>query len=237
MVIVSYVNKHLHIIYSSILTKWVKNSILLVKWVLEKKSALIKKLTLIGGMPVMNQQEYDNICKGYGLKRELGMTWFYEHPNDGLYDTIDYVIEGTKGVITTFNTKTGEVYVAQNVFLLNYEINVDKLVKIEGNELSDCIEKLLLNYKKKVERNKINLIKKDFLKGECSTKYIKGKNAFWYKILETLKNGELLRKNEIINKIGYCSSQIDVWKKLQKKGYIERIGIKYKITLEGIKAL
>lgn len=185
----------------------------------------------------MNKHEYDNICKGYGIKRELGMTWFYEHPNDGLYDTIDYVIEGTKGVITTFNTKTGEVYVAQNVFLLNYEINVDKLVKIEGNELSIGIEKLLLNYKKKVERNKINLIKKDFLKGECSTKYIKGKNAFWYKILETLKNGELLRKNEIINKIGHCSSQIDVWKKLQKKGYIERIGIKYKITLDGIKAL
>lgn len=185
----------------------------------------------------MNKHEYDNICKQYGLKRELGMTWFYEHPNDGLYDTIDYVIEGTKGVITTFNTITGEVYVAQNVFLLNYEINVDKLVKIDGNELSNGIEKLLLKYKKKVERNKINLIKKDFLKGECSTKYIKGKNAFWYKILETLKNGELLRKNEIINKIGHCSSQIDVWKKLQKKGYIERIGIKYKITLEGIKAL
>ncbi len=34
----------------------------------------------------MNKQEYDNICKQYGLKRELGMTWFYEHPNDGLYD-------------------------------------------------------------------------------------------------------------------------------------------------------
>lgn len=186
----------------------------------------------------MNKHEYDNICKGYGLKRELGMTWFYEHPNDGLYDTIDYVIEGTKGVITTFNTKTGEVYVAQNVFLLNYEINVDKLVKIDSiNELSTGIEKLLLKYKKKVERNKINLIKKDFLKGECSTKYIKGKNVFWYKILETLKNGELLRKNEIINKIGYCGSQIDTWKKLQKKGYIERIGIKYKITLDGIKAL
>lgn len=202
-----------------------------------KKSALIKHHLFIGEMSVMNKHEYDNICKGYGLKRELGMTWFYEHPNDGLYDTIDYVIEGTKGVITTFNTKTGEVYVAQNVFLLNYEINVDKLVKIEGNELSIGIEKLLLKYKKKVERNKINLIKKDFLKGECSTKYIKGKNAFWYKILETLKNGELLRKNEIINKIGHCSSQIDVWKKLQKKGYIERIGIKYKITLDGIKAL
>ncbi len=142
------------------------------------------------------------------------------------------MIEGTKGVITTFNTKTGEVYVAQNVFLSNYEINVDKLVKIDGNELSNGIEKLLLKYKKKVERNK-----KDFLKGECSTKYIKGKKAFWYRILETLKNGELLRKNEIVNKIGYCGSQIDVWKKLQKKGYIERIGIKYKITLEGIKEL
>ena len=203
-----------------------------------KKSALIKLHLFIGEMSVMNQQEYDNICKQYGLKRELGMTWFYEHPNDGLYDTIDYVIEGTKGVITTFNTKTGEVYLAQNIYLFNYEINVDKLVKIDSiNELSTGIEKLLLKYKKKVERNKINLIKKDFLKGECSTKYIKGKNAFWYKILETLKNGELLRKNEIINKIGYCSSQIDVWKKLQKKGYIERIGIKYKITLEGIKAL
>ena len=205
---------------------------------LEKKSALIKLHLFIGEISVMNQQEYDNICKQYGLKRELGMTWFYEHPNDGLYDTIDYVIEGTKGVITTFNTKTGEVYLAQNIYLFNYEINVDKLVKIDSiNELSTGIEKLLLKYKKKVERNKINLIKKDFLKGECSTKYIKGKNAFWYKILETLKNGELLRKNEIINKIGYCSSQIDVWKKLQKKGYIERIGIKYKITLEGIKAL
>jgi hypothetical protein len=47
-------------------------------------------------------------------------------------------------------------------FLLNYEINVDKLVKIEWNELSTGIEKLLLKYKKKVERNKINLIKKDF---------------------------------------------------------------------------
>ena len=202
-----------------------------------KKICAYKIHLFIGEMSVMNQQEYDNICKQYGLKRELGMTWFYEHPNDGLYDTIDYVIEGTKGVITTFNTKTGEVYLAQNIYLFNYEINVDKLVKIDINELSTGIEKLLLKYKKKVERNKINLIKKDFLKGECSTKYIKGKNAFWYKILETLKNGELLRKNEIINKIGYCSSQIDVWKKLQKKGYIERIGIKYKITLEGIKAL
>ena len=203
-----------------------------------KKICAYKIHLFIGEMSVMNQQEYDNICKQYGLKRELGMTWFYEHPNDGLYDTIDYVIEGTKGVITTFNTKTGEVYLAQNIYLFNYEINVDKLVKIDSiNELSTGIEKLLLKYKKKVERNKINLIKKDFLKGECSTKYIKGKNAFWYKILETLKNGELLRKNEIINKIGYCSSQIDVWKKLQKKGYIERIGIKYKITLEGIKAL
>lgn len=40
-----------------------------------------------------------NTNKQYGL---LGMTWFYEHPNDGLYDTIDYMIEGTKGVITTF---------------------------------------------------------------------------------------------------------------------------------------
>lgn len=30
---------------------------ILVKWVLEKKSALIKKLTLIGGMPVMNEHE------------------------------------------------------------------------------------------------------------------------------------------------------------------------------------
>ena len=203
-----------------------------------KKICAYKIHLFIGEMSVMNQQEYDNICKQYGLKRELGMTWFYEHPNDGLYDTIDYVIEGTKGVITTFNTKTGEVYLAQNIYLFKYEINVDKLVKIDSiNELSTGIEKLLLKYKKKVERNKINLIKKDFLKGECSTKYIKGKNAFWYKILETLKNGELLRKNEIINKIGYCSSQIDVWKKLQKKGYIERIGIKYKITLEGIKAL
>lgn len=203
-----------------------------------KKICAYKIHLFIGEMSVMNKHEYDNICKGYGLKRELGMTWFYEHPNDGLYDTIDYVIEGTKGVITTFNTKTGEVYVAQNIYLFNYEINVDKLVKIDSiNELSTGIEKLLLNYKKKVERNKINLIKKDFLKGECSTKYIKGKNAFWYRILETLKNGELLRKNEIINKIGYCGSQIDVWKKLQKKGYIERIGIKYKITLDGIKAL
>ena len=118
----------------------------------------------------MNKHEYDNICKGYGLKRELGMTWFYEgltwfyeHPNDGLYYTIDYVIEGTKGVITTFNTKTGEVYLAQNIYLFNYEINVDKLVKIDSiNELSTGIEKLLLKYKKKVERNKINLIKKDF---------------------------------------------------------------------------
>ena len=35
------------------------------------------------------------------------------------------MIEGTKGVITTFNTITGEVYVAQDVFLSNYEINVD----------------------------------------------------------------------------------------------------------------
>jgi len=202
-----------------------------------KKSALIKFLIFFGEMSVMNKHEYDNICKSHGLKRELGMTWFYEHPNDGLYDTIDYVIEGTKGVITTFNTKTGEVYVAQNVFLLNYEINVDKLVKIDGNKLSTGIEKLLLNYKKKVERNKINLMKKDFLKGECSTKSINGKKTFWYRILETLKDGELLRKNEIINKIGYCGSQIDAWKKLQKKGYIERIGVKYKITLEGIKAL
>lgn len=190
-------------------------------------------------MSVMTIEEFDNICKEYGLKRELGMTWFYEHPNDGLYDTIDYVIEGTKGFTTTFNTKTGEVYVAQDVFLLNYEINVSKLVKIDGGvtELSDGIEKLLLKYKKKVERNKINLIKKDFLKGECSTKHIKGKKAFWYRILETLKDGELLRKNEIIERIGYCGSQIDTWKKLQKKGYIERIGIKYKITLDGIKAL
>ena len=147
------------------------------------------------------------------------------------------MIEGTKGFITTFNTITGEVYVAQNVFLLNNEINVDKLVKIDGNELSNGIEKLLLKYKKKVERNKINLIKKDFLKGECSTKHIKGKKAFWYRILETLKDGELLRKNEIIERIGYCGSQIDSWKNLQKKGYIERIGVKYKITLEGIKAL
>lgn len=203
-----------------------------------KKSALIKTLFFYGEMSVMNKHEYDNICKGHGLKRELGMTWFYDHPNDGLYDTIDYVIEGTKGVITTFNTKTGEVYVAQNVFLLNYEINVDKLVKIDGiNELSTGIEKLLLNYKKKVERNKINLIKKDFLKGECSRKYNENKKVFWYRILETLKDGELLRKNEIIERIGYCGSQIDVWKKLQKKGYIERIGVKYKITLEGTKAL
>lgn len=190
-------------------------------------------------MPVMNEHEYDNICKQYGLKRTLGMTWFYDHPNDGLYDTINYVKEGTKGVITTFNTITGEVYVAQDVFLSNYEINVDKLVKIDGgvNELNDGIEKLLLNYKKKVERNKINLIKKDFLNGECSTKSIKGKKTFWYRILETLKDGELLRKNEIIERIGYCGSQIDSWKNLQKKGYIERIGVKYKITLEGIKAL
>lgn len=51
---------------------------------LEKKSALIKLYLFIGKMPVMNKHEYDNICKGYGLKRELGMTWFYEHPNDGL---------------------------------------------------------------------------------------------------------------------------------------------------------
>ena len=53
---------------------------------LEKKSALIKLYLFIGEMSVMNKQEYDNICKEYGLKRELGMTWFYEHPNDGLYD-------------------------------------------------------------------------------------------------------------------------------------------------------
>ena len=60
---------------------------------------------------------------------------------------MDYVIEGTKGVITTFNTKTGEVYLAQNIYLFNYEINVDKLVKIDSiNELSTGIEKLLLNY-------------------------------------------------------------------------------------------
>lgn len=51
---------------------------------LEKKSALQKTLFFIGEMSVMNKHEYDNICKGYGLKRELGMTWFYEHPNDGL---------------------------------------------------------------------------------------------------------------------------------------------------------
>lgn len=28
----------------------------------------------------------------------LGMTCFYDHPNDGLYDTIDYVIEGIKAL-------------------------------------------------------------------------------------------------------------------------------------------
>ena len=35
----------------------------------------------MGEMSVMNEHEYDNICKEYGL---LGMTWFYEHSNDGL---------------------------------------------------------------------------------------------------------------------------------------------------------
>lgn len=34
-------------------------------------------------MPVMTKTEFD---KEYGLKRELGMTGFYDHPNDGLYN-------------------------------------------------------------------------------------------------------------------------------------------------------
>ena len=48
-----------------------------------KKSALIKILLFLGEMSVMNEE--------YGL----GMTWFHEHPNDGLYDD---VIEGIKAL-------------------------------------------------------------------------------------------------------------------------------------------
>ena len=53
---------------------------------LEKKSALIKNELFQGEMPVMTKTEFDNICEEYGLKRELGMTGFYDHPNDGLYN-------------------------------------------------------------------------------------------------------------------------------------------------------
>ena len=31
----------------------------------------------MGEMSVMNQQEYEKLCKEHGLKRELGMTTFF----------------------------------------------------------------------------------------------------------------------------------------------------------------
>ena len=60
--------------------------------------------------------------------------------------------------------------------------------------------------------------------------------TFWSLVCEVLAgHPEGLTKNEIIEKIGYCSSQVQVWVSLKKQGYIERIcKNKLRLTQRGL---
>ena len=61
--------------------------------------------------------------------------------------------------------------------------------------------------------------------------------TFWSLVCEVLAgHPEGLTKNEIIDKIGYCSSQSQVWVSLKENGYVERIphSWKLRLTLRGL---
>lgn len=56
--------------------------------------------------------------------------------------------------------------------------------------------------------------------------------TFWSLVCEVLAgHPEGLTKNEIIDKIGYCSSQTQVWVSLKENGYVERIPHSWKLRL------
>ena len=56
--------------------------------------------------------------------------------------------------------------------------------------------------------------------------------TFWSLVCEVLAgHPEGLTKNEIIDKIGYCSSQSQVWVSLKENGYVERIPHSWKLRL------
>lgn len=56
--------------------------------------------------------------------------------------------------------------------------------------------------------------------------------TFWSLVCEVLAgHPEGLTKNEIIDKIGYCSSQTQVWLSLKENGYVERIPHSWKLRL------
>ena len=58
--------------------------------------------------------------------------------------------------------------------------------------------------------------------------------TFWSLVCEVLyKNGEMT-KDEIIGKIGYCSSQSQVWSSLKYWKYIERVPRSWKLRLTSL---
>lgn len=61
--------------------------------------------------------------------------------------------------------------------------------------------------------------------------------TYWSLIVEVLaRYSEGLKKDEIIDKIGYCSSQCEVWQSLKHWGYIEKIphSWKMRVTPKGL---
>ena len=54
-----------------------KKFYILVKWVLEKKSALIKILLFLGEMSVMTNDELNELVLSYGLKAERQVNYIY----------------------------------------------------------------------------------------------------------------------------------------------------------------
>lgn len=56
--------------------------------------------------------------------------------------------------------------------------------------------------------------------------------TYWSLIVEVLaRYPEGLKKDEIIEKIGYCSSQSEVWQSLKHWGYIEKIPHSWKMRV------
>lgn len=185
----------------------------------------------------MELKEFEVICKEFGLNRVEGIYGTWDRPGVKYYCAV-YQMNGVKGWVVTYLYLTKEIYVGKEIILSNYELSINGQKDVRNEkELKEGIENLLKDYKKKNERKKLNLLRKDFLNGECSVKERKGRKCFWLKILEVLQNKELKTKKEIIEIIGYCGSQVDSWKKLKNEGLIERVGKKYKITENGLRKL
>lgn len=58
-----------------------------------------------------------------------------------------------------------------------------------------------------------------------------GVRTYWSLVCEALYRFGDMTKNEIIDKIGYCSSQSQVWSSLKHYGFVERIPGTWKLRL------